>query len=507
MENQDLEKRKEKIKNFFNEHFLIIALMAIVTIVYLYYFFKLGNQPTWWDEGDYLGIAKVWALNMPKPEWWEHFTGMRPLFIPLVWSVLMRWGMGELGIRFFTELLPAIGTIFLTYYLGKELFNKKIGLIAASLISFNWVFMFYTFRLLTDLPSVFFGVLALTLFWSLYEKRKNKWGLFLAVIAGVLSFMCRYPSALILISIAIYLFATRKFSLLKDKNIWIAGILCLLLLSPLFYYYFSTEGNIFPALSFYHGNTSTSSANYDVGWYTVTEILPTFLTLIPLILFLIGLIISMQFLLYFDLILKKKQEQGMNYLFLFIISIIFPLYLVFGIRVADARYYTTYSPQMFVCIALGLNFLVEKLKPFLPDKKYLNLILIFSCIFLMYSQLGDANNFITNKFGSYGEVQQAGLWLKDNTPKDSKIITASIVQNEYYSERDSYDFYTTSGHNETEFNEFVNRLKPDYIIIHVFEPAFTPGWAYDYPQRYNLTPVVAFGPQDQPRAIIYKFND
>lgn len=504
MENHELEKRKQKIKDFLNEHFLIIALMTLVSIIYLYYFFKLGNQPTWWDEGDYLAIAKVWAINMPTPEWWQHFTNLRPLFIPLLWAGLMKIGFGELGLRFFTELLPALATIFLTYYLGKELFNKKIGLIAMSIISFNWVLMFYTFRLLTDLPSVFFGVSALTLFWVGYEKRKNKWGLWLAVIAGVLSFLCRYPSALILISIAIYLFITRRFNLLKDKNMYIAGIIGLLMLSPMFMFYYSTQGSIFPALSHYHGSDSLST-NSAIGWNTVTEHLPIFLTKIPLILFLIGLIVSMQFFLYLDLILKKKQKQGKNYLFLFIISIIAPLYFVFGIKFVDARYYITFSPQIFICVALGINFLAEKIKPFLPDKKYLNLIIIFFCIFLMYNQFVHANNFITSRFGSYGEVQEAGLWLKENTPVDAKIITASIVQNQYYSERDSYDFYTDTGHNETEFNEFVKELKPDYLIIHGYEPTFTPKWAYDYPQRNNLTPVVVFGPTNQPRAIIYKF--
>ena len=341
---------------------------------------------------------------MSTPEWWEHFTGMRPLFLPIVWSVMMKLGIGELGLRFFTELLPALGTIFLTYYLGKELFSKKIGLIASSLISFNWVFMFYTFRLLTDLPSVFFGVLSLTLFWSLYEKRKNKWGLFLAVVAGVLSFLCRYPSVFILISIAIYLFATRKFKLLTEKNIWIAGLIGLLMLSPLFYFNYSTQGNIFPALGVYHGEES-SAIHRPLGWYTMFEILPQFLTSIHLILFLTGLVVSTQFLLYLDLILFKEQKKGMNYLFLFIISIVFPLYLVFGIRVADARYYITYSPQLFICAALGMNFLGDKIKSFLPDKKYLNLILIFFCAFLMYSQLGYANDYNLWKIDSYSECE------------------------------------------------------------------------------------------------------
>jgi 4-amino-4-deoxy-L-arabinose transferase-like glycosyltransferase len=506
MENQELEQRKEKIKDFVKENIVIIAMMSLVTIVYLYYFFKLGNQPIWWDEGDYLSIAKILAINMPRPEWWASIISARPLIIPLVWAGLMKIGFGELALRFFTELLPALGTIFLTYVLGKELFNKKIGLIAVSIISFNWIFMFFTFRLLTDLPSAFFGISALTLFWVGYEKRKNKWGLWLAIVAGVLSFLIRYPAVFILISIAIYLLITRGLDLFKDKNIWIAGIIGLLCLSPLFLFNYSNQGHIFPAISQYHGDTATSSIHYDIGWQTVTQVLPAFLTFIPLILFIIGLIISMQFFLYLDLILAKNKKQGRNYLYLFIISVIFPLYLIFGIRVAEARYYIIFSPSLFICIALAISFIGDKIKPFLPDKKYLNLLLIFFCAFIMYNQLGYANSFIMNKFGSYGEVQEAGLWLKENTPKDAKIITASTRQNQYYSERISYDFATDTGHNETEFNEFIKELEPDYMIIHVFEPAFTPQWAYDYPQRNNLTLVAGFGPQNQPRAIIYKFN-
>ncbi len=124
----------------------------------------------------------------------------------------------------------------------------------------------------------------------------------------------------------------------------------------------------------------------------------------------------------------------------------------------------------------------------------------------MHNQLGYADNFIKVKFGSYAEVQQAGLWLKENTPKDAKIVTASIVQNQYYSERDSYDFYSPNEPNETMFNELLPIINPDYMIIHVFEPAFTPEWAYTYPQRNNMTPVASFGPEGQPRAVIYKFN-
>lgn len=526
-----IEKRKQKIKSLFkdNYQFISIILGVFILIVYLYYFFKLGNQPIWWDEGDYLAIAKVWALNMEKPEWWQHFTGMRPLFLPFLWSFIFKIGIGETGLRFFSELLPALFSIFLIFLLGKEMFNKKVGLIAMSFVAFNWVFMFYSFRLLTDAPTTFFGILCLTLFWVGYEKNNKNYFLYLSVISGILSFLMRYTSALILISIAIYLILTRGFLLIKKKEIWVAFFIGILCLFPFFAYNYSTQGSIFPALDFYHGSESTA-VERPLGWHTVFFHLPLFMSKIPLFFFIIGFIFSLEFIFYLDLIFYKKFSDKKNLLFLFITTVIFPIYLVFGIRVADARYYMSFSAPLFITAGLGMVILYEKIIKFLNlNKKYVLILIIFSLLFILPIQLKSASSFINGKYGSYGELQDAGLWLKENTLEDSKIITASIVQIQYYSERQTYDFYTNdsiwgecvtdldgrlSGNEtcqkgtEKAFNNKINRINPDYFIIHGYEPVFTPNWAYTYPQRYNLTPIVSFGNYNgNPTLIIYKFNN
>ena len=110
----------------------------------LYYFFKLGNQPIWWDEGDYLSIPRVWQVALPeKPEWWGHFTGIRPLLLPVIWFLIMEIGLGEATMRFFTILIPSIITVYLVYAVGRDLYNKKIGLISAFIMSVYWVHFFY----------------------------------------------------------------------------------------------------------------------------------------------------------------------------------------------------------------------------------------------------------------------------------------------------------------------------------------------------------------------------
>jgi 4-amino-4-deoxy-L-arabinose transferase-like glycosyltransferase len=524
--------RKEKIKAWFKDPYnlLLTGLFVFIIILYLYYFFKIGQQPIWWDEGDYLAIAKVWAQNMATPEWWGHFISMRPLVLPLIWTVFLKTGFGEIFLRFFTELAPAILSIFLIYSLGTHLFNKKIGLISAFLISINWVFMFYSFRLLTDIPSLFFSALALYFFWAKYEKpriEKNEEKpiyLWLAVALGVLSFLTRYIGVLTLVVIAFYLFATRRFSLFKDKNIWIALFVGLLFLSPYFIYSYLTQGSFFPALSVYHGSQATAP-HRPFAFDTLTFHLPNFLGLFTLLFFVLGFILLMEIFLYFDLILKQKEKTKNSLLFCFL-SIVIPLvYFIFGIRAVDARYFIATAPLMFVVSALGVNFVAEKISN-LSGKKLYPVIALIIIFIIAFQQLGAANQFIVSRIDSYKEIQEGGLWLKENTPKNAKIITASITQNQYYSERQSYDFYTNDtvwagctdmegrlSQNETcqqeteeAFNRKIERIKPDYFVISVFEPVFTPQWAYAYPQMNNLTFVKAFGNYNgQPALIIFKF--
>lgn len=533
-EEKVMNQRKEKLKQWLtSKHNLVLGSMfLIVILVYIYNFFKLGNQPTWWDEGDYLAMAKIWAFNMSVPEWWGNLSLMRPPIIPFLWSLMFKFGLGELFVRFLTELVPALVSIIFVYKLGKSMFNKNVGLVAAGALSFNWVFMFYSFRLLTDSPALMFATLSLYFFWEGYEKnylnekKENVLYLCLAVILGILAFMTRYAVGTVIFSIALYLIITRNLGVFKNKNMWWAVLAGILTLAPLFIYYYLQFGNIFPALEFYQGADSGAASRgfaYDVLYLKI----PNFFGSFGVIFFTIGFVLLLEFLLYFDLILKQKEHKNNNLLFCFI-GIIVPIsYFIFGIRGIDERYLVSVSPLMFVTLGYAVDFLSDKISSILKSK-YIHIGLVFLItLILMIQQYGMATNFINRAYGSYGPIQEAGLWLKENTPADSKILTASTVQILYYSERETYTLWgnnsiyskcfdvngvmTNNGTcitgTERMFNEKLAQIDPDYLIVHSYEPVFTPQWAYDYPIRHNLTFVKAFGNNNnQPTLIIYKFN-
>ena len=120
MENKkdtNLKERKAKIRKKIEyiiknkEKVLLYTLLAFVIILKLYYFSVTINQAVWWDEGDYLAVAKELTLDREDPEWWTHFTGMRPMLVPLIWAFLFLLNFGEPIIRFLTLLIPSILTI------------------------------------------------------------------------------------------------------------------------------------------------------------------------------------------------------------------------------------------------------------------------------------------------------------------------------------------------------------------------------------------------------------
>lgn len=517
----------EKIKSFLKirENQYLVLLMIFAIAIRLYYFIKLGNQPIWWDEGDYLSVAKIWAFDLVKPEWWEVFTGMRPLFMSIIWAAFMKVGFGELSIRFITLFIPSVVTVYLVYAVGRDLYNSKIGLIAGFLMSVYWVHLFYTFRLLTDIPALFFGMLTIYFFYSRYIKKGEVRGFYLSIFFGVISFSTRFPHASVLASCFLFLLITEKTKFFKKKKNWKALLLILLLLSPYLIYFISTNFYVF---QFYFGERSRETATQTPYFQAATNLFNlsqslfgpgiVFIKNVLFIFLLIGISSFYKLIICFDIFWKQTSKK-FNADF-FILSLLFIQAVIFlGIfRGANDRWLLMSMPALFFIVAKGFYL------TYLYLKKYSKSLAVFIVIFLVllggYYQLNHANNLIEVKKDTYRDVMLAGLWLKENTPSDAKIITSSIVQNEYYSERDTYDFsfHFENGSQTTDkefFEQKVKDIKPDYMILNIVQR--TPDWAYTYPQEKGLVPVksylatkedsIMYGVQEgQPLLIIYKFN-
>ncbi|MEK6869139.1 MAG: glycosyltransferase family 39 protein, partial [Nanoarchaeota archaeon] len=106
----------------------------------------------------------------------------------------------------------SIGSIILIFYFGRLLFNEKIGLMAAFLMSFFPLDVVYATQLGSDIPSAFFMALGAYVFLYAEMKRKMKYGLDY-MLSGILigmGYMIRESALLIALFFIAYIVYKRK---------------------------------------------------------------------------------------------------------------------------------------------------------------------------------------------------------------------------------------------------------------------------------------------------------
>ena len=171
----------------------------------------------------------------------------------------------------------------------------------------------------------------------------------------------------------------------------------------------------------------------------------------------------------------------------------------------EPRYLLMIFPALFIISSVGLVKIEKIIEKY--NKKFIPLaVILLILLFGAYYQINQTKASISSKVTSYKDVKDSGLWLKENTEKDAVIFSQSEPQDSYYAERRIYGFMGPNS-NQSYFEEKVEEIRPDYLVISIFEPHAQ--WAYNFPQEHPelLTPLVGFPVNNpQPSLIIYKFS-
>lgn len=123
-----------------------------------------------------------------------------------------------------------------TYLLGKELFYKEIGYISALFLAFNPSFIFYSIRLLSDIPLIFLITSFLYFFYKWYTG-KNKTDFFISCMFLVIAAFVKLHGVIFLGIGALYMLLTLNFKNFKKNVIFLLILIGALLL-------FSTVWNV-----------------------------------------------------------------------------------------------------------------------------------------------------------------------------------------------------------------------------------------------------------------------
>ena len=262
----------------------LIVIFIIALLIRIFFIFSMPVKL--WDETVYINLGYDLSENPLEYSFsngWSDFipsfgdniysypkAGFRAPLLPYLVSFFY-----FINLSFFINfLVPLIGalSVILVYILGKKLFNYKIGLISALLLTFVPIHSFYSGRVLTEVLLTFFILLTTLAFWRGYEegnkRHKVLFGVFLA-----LALLSRYTALWIMpVFLLYFLIRDKSFKFLKDKYLWYSIGVFFLTLIPWFIYGITEYNNLIGAFihgakaSLYWGGTQPWNFFFNYWW-------------------------------------------------------------------------------------------------------------------------------------------------------------------------------------------------------------------------------------------------
>ena len=487
------DKRKEQLKNWLKnyENFALVIIVIATLIIRLYYFGLTNGQPLWWDEADYLAYAKNLA---GYPVSWIVTAQHNSLYSFLA-AILFSSGLGETGIKLLLQLVPSTLSVILVYLIASKMYNdKRIGIAAAFAIGFFWEHLFNSTRFHVDIPALFFGFLAIYIFWTGYEKKEkifrkinSNYAIPLTVLSLILAYSIRRGYILFAAFPLVYVILTKNWKhLVKDKMNWFSLILGIVL-------FFLIETTIF-----------SSGIGYVSGTYFHEELPINFLPLkvfgaffilggitksIWFYLFLIGIALMISRLALSYGYIKKPENYETRADLFNVLSIVITLaFFILILRTPD----TFGEPRWYFPLLFATLISISKSSIFIADffKKYHKSLSLAVLVLLLglgaFYQLNQADDSIRSKLESFGNIRDVSLSLKEKMSEDEIIITKGQPQVEYYSERKTVnpqdwagaDFRNSSltkEHFEATMKKISETPEAKYMIITFSEHSY-PQW-------------------------------
>lgn len=463
-EEQVIEQKKERmigwIRNPYNLGLVLILLFTIA--LRLYYFVITKNQPLWYDEADYMSTANNWR----GVGFWE-YNPIRAILFPLIATIIMKLGLGEIGVRFFI-LLASILSVLLIYKIGELLFNKKVGLVSAAALSFFWSYNFYSYRVLIDVPLTTFWLGTIFLFFKSYLQDRN-YNFFIAtgIILG-LSFLLKFASVVLVLLLGIYLITTEGLNIIKNKKIITMYLASLLVIIP----YFIWQKIVFG--SFFKFYTAAIGGDPNPRPFINSLVDQTIFSFKILDTVLMAFIIIGIIWLIFELILanksifKKNSRYNKNYFILLwtIFGLLFFGWFNYGTYM-DERYYFVFYPAYFLIAAVILIKISDYLK---SHYKYAAIIFILAVLlFSGYQNIIKSDQTINLKKDSFIQLKYAGDFIRENSLKtDSILIMDEYPEVIYYSER-NYSLLNSKYENISSFKNALDASNSKFIVVSSYQ--------------------------------------
>jgi 4-amino-4-deoxy-L-arabinose transferase-like glycosyltransferase len=433
-------------------------LWAILLAALALRLYWLGaNRALWPDEAVYLlgarGFAGLDGYGLPAA---------RPPALPLIWAGFERLGLGERAIRASVAAFSLLG-VFLLYRLGRELFDRRVGLLAAWLLAVSAPHLFFSQRVLTDVPALALWLAALWLLARACARGgRGAAAAWLAPLA-VLLVLTRFAHALLIPVLALLLLATRARGLWRERRAWLGAAGALALGVAYLVWSAARHGHPFAAWLEREAAVSSSYAaqvgeRYAEGPSAYLAWLPS-VHLDPILL--AALLLALCFAAW-DL---RARAPGARRDLLLLLCAGATFASVSAIGHAEARFLLPLLPLLFLLIARALARLYE-----LAARRSAPVAAIALAVVLGASaslQLARAGQQLRAHAGDFLLHRRVGEWLAEHAPEDARVFAAEPEISQYYSGRSSAWYPATL----PELEAAAAAVRPAWLVYVVGERA------------------------------------
>ena len=355
-----------------------------------------------------------------------------------------------------------------TYLLGKELFNKEIGYISALFLALNPSFIFYSIRLLSDIPLIFLITSFLYFFYKWYTG-KNKIDFFISFIFLMIAAFVKLHGVIFLGIGALYILLTFNSKNFKKNTIFLLILIGALHLFLTIWDY----GGLYFMLKWFFSNVN--DLRTDIIWVGykmyITFLSPDLYSMPFVVLFFLGiaatlkepfykkLFLLMPVAIYILFISLASRDFGMGVRNFFEVLPLVSIVAAYGTMQSERSYRKIFWPLLiFYLTILAIMILYAPRFPHLqfvlPDLPLWIRILTFSAAFVVtsliihdwkngenrkvqyliialviISSLLNANFFINIQEGypdqSKSGIIEAGEWLSEYTPSNARIQSST----------------------------------------------------------------------------------
>ena len=421
------------MKNLKKKFVVLLFLASFSINVFSSFYFPIK----WWDETVYANLGYYLQKNpfdYAFHGWGDRVLNYWPLAgfrAPLLPYIIAFVDAISNSNQFFVNLIipffGALGTVIL-YFLGKKLFDEKIGIYSSLLLAFSPTYVEISGKILTDILATTLISGSFLFFWLGFEK-KNKKFKYLTGFVVALAILARYTSLIILPVFLIFLLTKKNLKFLLDKDLAITIFILLLTLSPLFVYgYFSYSTPLGP---FIHGWLGASYWGGTQPWYFFIQNSFEMFS-VEIVLFIIG---------FYLMVSNFKNET--NKLFI-LVWFIFFLLAFSALSHKEDRFFLPLAPAFCIISAYS----IEKFG------KYKNVIFALILSITIVLTLGTLYyNNLNNDSKPLYCFHQAMNFLK-NTDTNSVVFNDNSPLVYYYTHRES-DFYTNAN-GVIDLNKYIN---------------------------------------------------